>query len=294
VEELKKEGYTVKAACEALGIARSSYYRDKKKGKAEQGEVTEKAERKVKEKDAEIIEKIKEIKTLHPFWGYRRITAWLKYRENIVINEKRVRRIMKEENLMMEAKKYKAKRTPQRRKPRAERPHEIWGIDMTKFMIPDLGWVYLVIVIDWYTKKIVGWDIALRSRAEEWKRALHMAVNREFPQGVRGENLKLVSDNGSQPTSRSFMKDMVLLEIEQIFTSYNNPKGNAETERMMRTIKEEVIWLNEFTSLEEAKEVIGQWIEEDYNHFYPHSKLGYKSPLEFEKQYYELKGECAA
>jgi len=71
-----------------------------------------------------------------------------------------------------------------------------------------------------------------------------MAVNREFPQGVRGENLKLVNDNGSQPTSRSFMKDMVLLGIEQIFTSYDNPKGNAETERMMRTIKEEVIWIN--------------------------------------------------
>jgi len=110
VEELKKEGYTIKAACEALGIARSSYYASRKK------QTTEKAERKVKEKDAEIIEKIKEIKTLHPFWGYRRITAWLRHRENIVINEKRVRRIMKEENLMMEAKKYKAKRTPQRRK----------------------------------------------------------------------------------------------------------------------------------------------------------------------------------
>jgi len=84
-----------------------------------------------------------------------------------------------------------------------------------------------------------------------------MAVNREFPQGC---------------------------------TSYDNPKGNAETERMMRTIKEEVIWINEFTSLEEAQEVIGQWIEEDYNQFYPHSKLGYKSPREFEKQYYELQG----
>jgi len=66
VEELKKEGYTIKAACEALGIARSSYYASRKK------QTTEKAERKVKEKDAEIIEKIKEIKTLHPFWVYRR------------------------------------------------------------------------------------------------------------------------------------------------------------------------------------------------------------------------------
>jgi len=62
VEELKKEGYTIKAACEALGIARSSYYASRKK------QTTEKAERKVKEKDVEIIEKIKEIKTLHPFW----------------------------------------------------------------------------------------------------------------------------------------------------------------------------------------------------------------------------------
>ena len=55
-------------------------------------------------------------------------------------------------------------------------------------------------------------------------------------------------------------------------TSYNNPKGNAETERMMRTIKEEAIWVRKFTSLEEIKEAVGQWIEEDYNQFYPYSK----------------------
>jgi hypothetical protein len=60
------------------------------------------------------------------------------------------------------------------------------------------------------------------------------------------------------------MRDMGLLGIEQIFTSYNNPKGNADTERMMRTIKEEVIWLNEFSSFEEARHKIGRWIEVDY------------------------------
>ena len=99
---------------------------------------------------------------------------------------------------------HKAKRKPQRSKPRADKPRQYWGIDMTKFMVSSIGWVYLVIVLDWYTKKIVGWNLSLRSRATEWKEA----------------------------------KDMARLGIEQIFTSYDNPKGNADTERVMRTIKE--------------------------------------------------------
>jgi len=57
---------------------------------------------------------------------------------------------------------------------------------MTKFLIPALGWVYLVIVLDWYTKKIVGWELALRSRRQEWEAALAQAVQAEFPNGVRG------------------------------------------------------------------------------------------------------------
>jgi transposase InsO family protein len=131
----------------------------------------------------------------------------------------------------------------------------------------------------------VGWDLSLRSRASDWKRALEMAIQGEFPQGVRGRGLKLISDNGSQPTSVSFMRDMATLGIEQIFTSYDNPKWNAETERMLRTIKEEIIWLKEFSSLEDAKQRIGQWMEIDYNKLYVHSELGYISPEEFEEIY---------
>jgi len=97
---------------------------------------------------------------------------------------------------------------------------------------------------------------------------LEIAIAREFSEGVRDKGLKLISDNGSQPTAVSFMKDMATLGIEQIFTSYDNPKGNADTERMMRTIKEEVIW-----------------IEADYNKLYVHSKLGYRFPEEFKELY---------
>lgn len=82
---------------------------------------------------------------------------------------------------------------------------------------------------------------------------------------------------------------MATLGIEQIFTSYDNPKGNADTERMMRTIKEEVIWLNEFSSFDEAKKTLDNWIEEDYNKLYVHSRLGYKFSKEFEEAYYNKK-----
>lgn len=152
-------------------------------------------------------------------------------------------------------------------------------------MINSVGWAYLVIVLDWFTKKIVGWDLSLRSRSAEWKKALGMALNNEFPDGVRGSGLKLISDNGSQPTSCSFMNDMKILGIDQIFTSYDNPKGNADTERVMRTIKEECIWINDFDTFQEAKETIGKWIEYDYNKFYIHSSLGYLSPEEFERSF---------
>ena len=189
---------------------------------------------------------------------------------------------------------HKAKRTPSRNKPRANMPKEYWGIDIAKFLIPRIGWTYLMIVLDWYTKKIVGWNVSLRSRACEWLDALEMGINSEFPDGVRGKGLRLTSDNGTQPTAISFMseipkkagKELATLEIEQIFTSYDNPKGNADTERMMKTIKEEVVWLNEFESIEEAKEKIGNWIAEGYNKFYVHSALGYLSPEEFEESYY--------
>lgn len=151
-----------------------------------------------------------------------------------------------------------------------------------KFLIPGLGWAYLVVVVDWYTKKIVGWDLSLRSRRQEWEAALMQGVQAEFPWGVRGAGLKLVSDNGSQPTATGFMAATSVLGIEQLFTSYDNPKGNAETERLMRTIKEELLWLREFRTLEEAREAIRYWIAVDYNERYVHSSLGYKSPLEFE------------
>lgn len=236
---------------------------------------------------------IQGIKLRHPFWGYRRVRAWLKYREDLPVGHKRVYRLMKENGLLVPQKRYQAKRQPAGRKPRAQRPGQFWGIDMTKFFIPGLGWAYLVIVLDWFSRKVVGWQLSCRCRTQEWCEALEEAVLQEFSQGVRGQGLKLVSDNGCQPTSRSFLKVTATLDIEQIFTSFNNPKGNAETERFMRTLKEELLWLEEFAGLEEAREKLAAWIG-FYNKEYLHSALGYKSPLEYELIFREEKLRQAA
>jgi transposase InsO family protein len=79
------------------------------------------------------------------------------------------------------------------------------------------------------------------------------------------------------------MKACGTLQIEQAFTSYNNPRGNANTERVMRTLKEECIWINEWNSLNQVQQDIARCIEE-YNYLNPHSMLNYLSPVEFESQ----------
>lgn len=181
--------------------------------------------------------------------------------------------------------KLRAQRTSSPPKPRPAAPNQWWGLDMTKVLVEGCGWVYIVLVLDWYSKKLVGYHTGLRSTAADWLAALNMAVNRQFPRGVRNQGLSLMTDNGSQPTSLKFMKTCNTLGIHQAFTSYNNPKGNADTERVIRTLKEECLWLREWRSYAELATGLEPWIEY-YNQKYLHSTLGYKTPSQFETEFY--------
>jgi putative transposase len=156
---------------------------------------------------------------------------------------------------------------------------------MTKVLVEGVGWSPIVIVLDWYTKVVVGHYAGLRCTAQQWLEALDMAVNRQFPQGARGQGVSLMSDNGGQPTSTTFMQACATLEIHQTFTRDNNPKGNADTERFMRTLKEECLWLQEWTCPFAFVSALDKWIN-DYNTHYLHSTLGYKTPRPFERDYY--------
>ena len=238
----------------------------------------------VAERNLPIVKRIEEIKTAHPYWGYRRTWAYLKYVDGLSVNRKRILRLMRKHRLLVKpGAKLKAARIV-RSKPRPDRPDQWWGIDMTKVMVNDFGWMYIVVVLDWYTKKIVGYYAGMQCRGIHWLEALNEGVKQQFPDGVRGQGLHLMSDNGSQPTSLSFMQTCRCLDIQQAFTSYNNPKGNADTERVFRTMKEELLWLREWRSPFELTDALGKWVDY-YNREYLHSALGYKSPNQFEEEY---------
>lgn len=158
---------------------------------------------------------------------------------------------------------------------------------MTKVLTSDAGWAYYIAVIDWYTREILGSQISLRCRTQEWLEALDIALNEGYPEGARESGAVLVSDNGSQPTSKLFLSECSTLGIRQIFTSYNNPKGNANTERYFRTYKEEVVWILEDLSFQELSEKTKAF-ERFYNQEYPHSALGYSSPSKIFEEFMTL------
>ena len=93
---------------------------------------------------------------------------------------------------------------------------------MTKVMINGLVWLCVVIVLEWHTKKVVGYYAGLQAKARHWLNALNKAVDRQFAHCVRGYGQKLMADNGCQPTSLAFMKPCRVLGITQAFTNDNN------------------------------------------------------------------------
>lgn len=237
------------------------------------------------DQDLPMLNRISEIKSDHPLWGYRRVWAYIRYRDNTVVGKNRIYRLMKENDyLVSKNTRLKAKRTSSRPKPRASIPNQYWGIDMTKLKIVGWGWIYIHVVLDWYTKEIIGSHVSLTSKTEDWKYALNQAVNTRFPMGILDASSQpsLISDNGCQPTSIAFMKHCSSLSIKQIFTSWNNPKGNADTERVFRTLKEDLVWTHDWNSPFDFQSDFNNWIN-SYNTDFPHQSLRYKTPAQFMK-----------
>jgi putative transposase len=151
----------------------------------------------------------------------------------------------------------------------------------------------LVVVLDWHSKKVVGHYAGLQARAWHWLVALHRAVNRQFPDGIEGRRLNLMADNGCQPTSLAFMRAGAAMGIRQAFTSYSNPKGNADPERFSRTLKEELVWRRESTSPAVFFTALDRWLAES-NASYLHSALGYRAPNVVEAEHLSRAAPFAA
>jgi len=138
------------------------------------------------EADKAILPKIEELQREHPAWGCRRVWAWLRRCEGLKINHKRVMRVMKANSLdVRPARRLKAPREAETHKMRGREPKSLWGTDMTKVMIPSEGWAYLHVVLDWASKKLVGWSLSRTSKASNWLAALDSAVAAQFPHGIK-------------------------------------------------------------------------------------------------------------
>ena len=176
---------------------------------------------------------------------------------------------------------HKRRRPKRVAKMRPTRANRGWQIDMTSFVLSDMTPLYMVVVTDCYTRKIVGWTVDRRCRAGEWVSALRMALESE---GLTSKELcrgvVVRSDNGSQPCSKRFVEYLGRVGVRGEYTGYNAPDDNAYVERVIRTVKEEEIWPTVYDSLFEARTAI-----EGYVHYYNaeriHSALGYLSPNEF-------------
>jgi putative transposase len=233
-------------------------------------------------KDEALAEKIRAI-CLAPrnrTFGYRRVRALLKREYGLEVNRKRVLRVMRKLGLTKLRIRRKEARPKRVEKMRPVRPNQAWQIDMTSFQLSDLSPLFLVVIIDCFTRQIVGWSLDRRCRASEWVAAVRMALEaRGMTTKAACEGLTLRSDNGCQPCSKEFREYLSRVGVRAQYTGYNAPDDNAYVERVMRTIKEEELWPNLYDKTSEA------WMGlEGYMGYYNgsriHASLDYSTPDE--------------
>ena len=232
-------------------------------------------------------------------YGLPRIYAAIR-KQGIIINKKRVARLMRDNNIRAKTKKRFRITTVRDSKAAASNnilnqnftcpsENKIWTGDIT-YLWTEQGWLYLAVVMDIYSRKIVGWSIDSSLSTELVIRALIMAIIHRNPQ--RG--IIFHSDRGSQYTSSSFRAILKNFGIVQSMSSRGNCYDNAITESFFHTLKTELIYWEKYQTKQQAKRSIFEYIEINYNRKRLHSSLGYLSPVEFEeKNKEELIGKVA-
>jgi hypothetical protein len=151
---------------------------------------------------------------------------------------------------------------------------------MTTVVVEGVGGVERVLVREWYTHKGVGSDAGRPCTARPWLAALERAVNRQWPEGTRGTGVALRRDTGGPPTAMAVMKACRPLGSPHPFPSAHHPKGQADTERMLRTLKEEGLWRQAWTTPCALSNAGDAWIADAKAHDL-HASLGYQPPRPF-------------
>ena len=220
--------------------------------------------------------------------GSRRMVARLR-EEGHIIGRYRVRKLMKTLGLKVRTKKkYRITTNSKHQYPVAENilnrnfspdtPNKAWGTDITYIWTQE-GWLYLAIVIDLYSRRIVGWSIDKQMTTSLVKRALMMAFNLRQPE----KGLVHHSDRGSQYASHEYQGLLRQYQMQPSMSRKGNCWDNSPVERFFSSLKREWIGDQLYHSRSKAIADIREYLMVYYNSVRLHSTLGYKTPMEFEK-----------
>jgi len=274
--ELVAEGHSPSVVARVAQISRQAIYRVPKKAPSP----GRRSSPPVDEVEAAIVE----VAEANQTDGYRMVCALVARKLGRAVNRKRVLRVMRERRLIQ-----RRRRLDRRRRPgffQVTRPDELWHLDMTSVWVAEHGWCYLMAAIDCCTREIVGWHLELRCRATESIALVEGAV---AARGVGPGTLTLGTDNGSAFTARAFKLVLSGLGVAHRRGGYRDPESQAFIESWFGKLKERCVWLHEFETLDQAREVIATHI--DNYHHRPHSGLNYRTPAEVAQTWDDALGD---
>jgi transposase InsO family protein len=255
------------------GLSRAGFYRSRLPRQASPVEM-------------EIRDEMQKIALESPAYGYRRITAELQKR-GFAINHKRVLRMMREDNLLCVRRRKFVVTTDSRHNlpiypnlaaeivPLAI--NQLWVADITYIRLR-VEFVYLAVVLDAFSRRVIGWALGRTLEARLATAALEMALTERKPQ----PGLVHHSDRGVQYASEGYTELLKHHKAQISMSRKGNPYDNAACESFMKTLKYEEVYRNEYRDFQEARASIREFLERVYNQKRLHSALGYVPPAEFE------------
>jgi transposase InsO family protein len=259
-----------------MGVSTSTYYYKPKVPRAER-----------EKRDAQLREQIEVVQMTFPRAGYRMVGKNLA-RQGLRVNSKRLRRVMKEHGLQAQIRR-RFIRTTDSDHPYPIHPNllkgktvttvnQVWVADITYIRIQN-GFVFLAVVLDLYSRKVVGWAISKRIDHELTLAALKVALENRKP----GSELIHHSDRGVQYACHAYVDLLRANGIAISMSRKGNPYDNAFCESFMKTLKQEEVYLWNYETYLDVVERVPFFIEEVYNKKRLHSALGYVTPEEFEQ-----------
>jgi putative transposase len=269
-------GLTIERMCQLAQVSRAGFYRWLQ-------------EPQPVERDMEVRSAIQQIAMEHRRrYGYRRISAELR-RRGMPVNHKRVARMMREDNLLAVQPRQFVVTTKSdhklevylnlARRMKLTGIDQLWVADITYIRL-GTEFVYLAVILDGFSRKVVGWSLERSLASRLATAALEQAIAaRQAPVGLVHH-----SDRGVQYASAEYV---AVLEKHGMIPSMSrpaNPYDNASCESFLKTLKREEIYANQYSDLEHLRTNIEEFIEKYYNRQRLHSALGYCSPEEFEQQ----------